>query len=236
MKRIVIISTILAFGCLLFAGDFWEETPYTEWSQKQADKLRTNSPWASVQNITVALNKRGSTIDSTSSSGPAFGSPSSEARVGDFAQSRQYYVRFQSAKPIRMAIARLSMINGNPDPEAVKRFIETPLADGDIVVMLSLSPGQDRTELDNNTTDLLKNETYLITKQSKKRIRLKRYLTPQEAGGLEAVFIFPRQENGKDLVMVAEKEVRFVTELSRETKINRKFKLKDMVFQGKLEI
>ncbi len=246
MKKILVVLTFFTFGCLIFAGKIWEDAPYTEWNEKQALKVRTDSPWASIQTFTSALDKTGSAIDSTtdatSGGGPSFGGPqrrglgSDEGRAGDFAASRQYYVRFQSAKPVRMAIGRLSMINNNTDAETVKNFVETPLAGGDIVVMISLAPGQERTELDNATTDLLKNETYLITKQSKRRIQLKQYLTPAEAGGLDAVFIFPRQENGKDLITVAEKEVRFVTELSRETKINRKFKLKDMVFQGKLEM
>lgn len=246
MKKLLVILSVFTFSCLLFAGKFWDEAPYTEWSEKQALKVRTDSPWASIQTISSALDKTGSAIssttDATSSGGPAFGGPtrrsagSGEGRVGDFVQSRQYYVRFQSAKPVRMALARLSMINGNPDPQVIKDFIETPLAGGDIVVMMSVAPGQDRTELDSATTDLLKNETFLITKKSKRRIHLKQYLTPAEAGGLDAVFIFPRQENGEDLITLEEKEVRFVTEFGSGTKINRKFKLKDMVFQGKLEI
>ncbi len=246
MKKLLSVAIVLACACLVYAGKYWDEVPYTEWSAKQADKVRSDSPWASVQNVTVALDKRGSTIDSTTTSvgtgGPAFGGPGSpsrsggESRVGDFARSNQYYVRFQSAKPIRMAIARLSMLNGNVDAAAAEQFVETPLAGGDIVVMLAVAPGQDRTELDTGTTELLKNETYLICKKSKRRVQLKQYLTPAEAGGIEAVFVFPRQENGKDLISVDEKEVRFVTEFSSGTKINRKFKLQDMMFQGRLEI
>ncbi len=50
------------------------------------------------------------------------------------------------------------------------------------------------------------------------------------------MFLFPRTKEGKEALTLEEEEVRFLSTLSPKTEINRKFKLKDMVINGKLEI
>ncbi|MFQ5741875.1 MAG: hypothetical protein ACE5JX_23005, partial [Acidobacteriota bacterium] len=244
VKKLAVLYVLLGGFCLLFAGKAWDENPYTEWSRKQALKVLTKSPWASSQVISQMRSTFGSgplgsgsaTGNSTQTTRTPGISPSSEARNGETQTSREYKVRFQSAAPIRMALARLSLLKGSVSQEDAQQFVQNAPGQGEIVVMLALGYGQDRSELDNVTTELLKNETYLILKKSKKRIYLKRYLTPAEAGGIEAIFLFPRQEDGHDLITLEEKEVRFISRLNPQTRINRKFKLKDMVFNGKLEI
>ena len=47
--------------------------------------------------------------------------------------------------------------------------------------------------------------------------------------------IFPRGQNGSPLIEQKDGEVEVALKLG-DVKINRKFKLKDMVFNGKLEI
>jgi hypothetical protein len=77
---------------------------------------------------------------------------------------------------------------------------------------------------------------YLLLKQSKTRLPLQQYVTPSQAGGTRAFFIFPREQNEEELIPLHEEEVRFVCHLNNGTKIERKFKLKKMVYKGALDL
>ena len=54
------IRKITGLGCLLsvlpvalWAKDFWEEKPFTSWSQKEALRILSDSPWGKIQHITL---------------------------------------------------------------------------------------------------------------------------------------------------------------------------------------
>lgn len=238
MKKLIVAGAFLLASTFLFAGKFWDDLHFAEWPEKEALKLLENSPWAQMQTFSAAT--PGSFSADTSDINSPIGGTSStrrgEQRSGDFTVSRQYYVRFQSAKPIRMALAKLNMARGGVSQDQVEEFVQVKPMNGEIVVMLRTAPGQDRSELDSVTTDLLKNNTYLLFKKSKRKVYVERYIPPAEAGGTEGVFLFPRTVDGKPVATLEEEEVRFICELSKQTELNRKFKLKDMVFKGELEI
>lgn len=250
--RKAVVSVVLALCCcFLFAGKFWEDKPYPEWKAKDVERMLVKSPWAQSQTISVALSSgRGRDLTSRPSSagegGPSITAPlpgddisssrSNQRRMTDYMISKQYLVRFQSARPIRMAQAQFSLLNGNATPEQAETHVETDPGDGDIVVVLGVAAGQDWSELEAATTDVLRNETYLFVNPGKRRIYLKQYLTPAEVGGVEGVFIFPRVQDGNVALTAQDKQVRFVTKLSSQTKLNRGFKIKDMIFNGKLEL
>ena len=250
MRQVVVSAVFVLCCCLLFAGKFWEDKPYQEWSAKDVERMLEKSPWAQSQTISTALPGSGDFPSQPGSEGsapsigtrlPGAGDDISAARsnqqhMSDRKVTRQYRMRFQSARPIRMAQAQFSLLNGKTTPDKAKTHVETDPAGGEIVVVLGVAAGQDGSELDAATTDVLKNETYLLVNPGKRRIHLKQYLTPAEMGGVEGVFIFPRAEDGNDAVTVQDKQVRFVTKLSKQTKLNRSFKIKDMIFDGKLEL
>jgi hypothetical protein len=55
---------VSAFGTLsvvhtnLFAGDFWQNTKYTEWDEKQIQKMLTDSPWAKKVSASMPSSSR----------------------------------------------------------------------------------------------------------------------------------------------------------------------------------
>ena len=241
MKRVGLIAIVATLGCTVYgAKNFWEQKPYPEWSVNEVAKMLRNSPWGQSQ-VFGASQASGAGSPTGPSSGGAFPSPLPGAGHNF---TRVWTVRFQSAAPIRMALARSALITKSATPEQAQRFVETKPVGGDIVVTLYVSRnplgrlGEPFLfELERTTTDLLKNDTFLILKQSKKRIRLKRYLTPSETGEYYGTLLFPRlDENGKELIQLEEKEVRFVCQLGSAIWVNRSFKLKDMVINGQLEI
>jgi len=77
-------------------------------------------------------------------------------------------------------------------------------------------------------------ETCLQTKTQKK-IQLLDYLPPTRDNKKVAFFIFPREEDGKPLLTLEDKEVAFFIQLGN-LNLKCKFKLKDMVVNGKLEL
>ncbi len=173
------------------------------------------------------------------SSGPIGGPPSRGSYGGgpgrgSLQQNRSFFIRLQSAQVMRMALGRLAVLNGRVSGEDAEHYVKTPPYDGKIVVAVSPSSSQGRTELGNATTEFLKSDTYLYLKQSKSRIYLERYVDPAEAGGMEGFFVFPREKKGQE--MLAEKEIRFRSKLNDETELKAKFKLKKMVVNGELQL
>jgi hypothetical protein len=51
MKKLIASTFVIALT--LWAGDFWQSKPYTEWSDKDVDKMLHNSPWA--RQVTVSM-------------------------------------------------------------------------------------------------------------------------------------------------------------------------------------
>jgi hypothetical protein len=201
------------FGVLL-GKSFWEKKPYTEWSRRDVARTLLDSPWADAETFDL----RG--LDSSGISGA----------------QRRYYIRFHSALPIRMALARNAVLEDRITTEQAQQFVDEHPAPGYVVIGLSVATGQSRAELTRLTTERLKQRTYLQLKGSGKRIYLERYENPNEVGGGEAYLYFPRMLDGQDSFDLEEKEVRFNCEVDPDTWINLPFKLDKMVFNGELEI
>jgi hypothetical protein len=135
-----------------------------------------------------------------------------------------------------MALARWAVLSnalGSEEAEALVREDQYP---DHVVLSVSLPPGWDLSELDRLSTDALQETTFLELKKSKKKVPLSRYVAPSESGNPEGLFFFPRRRDGQDLVTLQEGEVRFESRFNKQTHLKIKFKLKDMVFNGRLEI
>jgi len=247
LKRASVLPIGLLLVCFLSAKDFWIERPYTEWTQKEAIKILVNSPWSSSQTV-----KSGSSPFLTGPS-PAEPQPScktcpsdieteQERRLLDALEARpsvsqrKYFIRFRTSTPVRMALARLAVLNGKTSEEKARAYIENIEFPGQIVVVVEPESGGDAPELNLATLDSLKENSYLVLKKSKRRIWLQQYVTPSQFGGTQAFFIFPREQNTEELISLSEEEVRFFCRLNNEMKIEQKFKLRKMLYKGVLDL
>ncbi|HEX5432135.1 MAG TPA: hypothetical protein VFW83_09225, partial [Bryobacteraceae bacterium] len=52
-------ALLLAFAFTLFAADFWNSKPYTDWSAKDVQKVMTDSPWAKRVSVPLGRGGRG---------------------------------------------------------------------------------------------------------------------------------------------------------------------------------
>src|SRR5438309_9752750 len=82
-------------------------------------------------------------------------------------------------------------------------------------------------------TSTLKNDTYL-ERADGKRLFLEEYVPPGK-DGFGARFIFLRELDGQPFIAKDAGEVRFYAEYSNGIKINRRFKIADMIYGGELE-
>jgi hypothetical protein len=241
---------LIAVGTLA-AKDFWLEEDYTKWDRKETIKMLSDSPWAQTQSFIESMLLSGSTGQVVGNTGggiqpsgpPTGGPPSSQTGAdvsgptlrGDHQASLLYYVRFYSALPIRQAMVQLQVLGGKtPGPEAIDKFLNQPPFPDDLIIAVATAPGQDRQEFEVITTDLIKNETWLI-KKNKQRIQLREYMSPSKSGASEAYYLFPRFAEGKPTVELQDGEIRFVTKLGKR-ELNRSFKLAKMVLNGKLAL
>src|SRR5262245_12100097 len=51
MRKLAAIA--LSFAACLWAADFWQSKPFTEWNEKEMKRMLENSPWARMVSISM---------------------------------------------------------------------------------------------------------------------------------------------------------------------------------------
>ena len=221
-----------------------EKKPWTEWSQKEAEKMLNDSPWSQVQKDTdTAEMFFQPTADPRTAGARA---PNSNSRLEQGATNQatnlNYSVRFFSARPVRQAFMRMIQLQQkNLEPEVLarmKNFAEVPASDS-IIITVTIE-GTDKRSLgtvmqvvESAATGTLKNSSYL-ERNDGKRVFLQEYVPPGR-DGFGARFIFPRVVDEQPFLSSQFTDVRFVAEFGKTLKLNRRFKLADMMLDVKLE-
>jgi hypothetical protein len=246
MGRILVTCSIVF---LFAASAFPQKTkPWTEWSAKDAEKVLNDSAWGQTQTEQDSSSQPSSTsaITQTTAAKENQVKSADAARNVESGETKapamavHYRVRLLSAKPIRAAFVRMIEIQGAP-PEKVaqlRTFVDRDF--GDYIVVTITMDGTDRkrmglamSEISSVDAEALKATTYLERKDGK-RIALMEYRAPVQ-DGLGAKFVFPRTVDGKPFLLADSGEVRFTTEPGKGVKISKRFKVSEMMYDGKLE-
>lgn len=223
-----------------------DKKPYREWSEKEATKILNDSPWGQTQTVADTSNMTGNNRVA-----------SSQSRISDVTQVN-FRIRFLSAKPIRQAFSRIIELQqkGELNEQLGKQLdglANADFPDYAIISVLCDSPSQSsqlqqaNAGLSKYTTNELKPNTWLQAKGGEK-IFLQEYQAPRR-DGLGARFIFPRMVNGKPILLPESGEIVFHSELpslvspnlrsepisANQVVLNMRYKVKDMMFNGKLE-
>lgn len=204
--------------------------PWTEWAKKDVDKMLNESPWGQTQTETDTSQMTYSpTSDKT-----AMSVDGANNQAVDF----KYHIMFFSAKPIREAFARRVLLS-NPaiKPEQLNNFINGDYSESIVVAVIPeskdaryLRPIEEA--MKGSTVDTLKNNTYL-ERNDGKRVFLEDY-APPGSDGTGAKLQFPRTFEGKPF-LTSDSSVRVVSSFGKGVKVSWKFKLSDMMYDGKLE-
>ncbi|MFY9558523.1 MAG: hypothetical protein WAV20_00130 [Blastocatellia bacterium] len=242
-RRFLIISTpflLLVFSITISAQ--WDKKPYAQWSEREAQKVLNDSPWGRTQVFTSPAVQFQTGISGRGGiEGARAGRPPD--RPAD-ALHINFRIRFFSAKPVRQALSRLIEIkqkkgSGDELSEMLKNLASSEFQE---VIIMTVScdsddPGQNvqaaNALLRTNSTASLKNNTFLEIKGGK-RIFLREFQPPR-SDGFGARFIFERLVDGNPFITAESEEIHFFTELSENYRLDRRYKTKDMMFEGKLE-
>lgn len=216
---------------------------WSEWSKKAAEKMLSDSPWAQTQTDTDT-----SQMFYSPTSDPRLGARDTSTtgtRIGEGATNQavnvKFHVRFFSARPIRQALVRLMEIQQKPTPEVAQKltnFAELQSPDS-IIVTVTFESNDQRYSgtvmqaFNSAVTATLKNDTYL-ERNDGKRLFLEEYVPPGK-DGFGARFIFLRELDGQPFITKDTGGVRFYAQYTKGPKIDRRFKMADMIYQGGLE-
>jgi len=247
MKKIT--PLFLALAICLWAADFWQSKPYTDWSDKDVQKMETNSPWA--KQVPVAAeggggsgksggkgNRGGSTseLDGGPSGGLSNGGNAGRntgiqdvggSAMGGGAAAMTLTVTWQSALPVRQAFAKKKFgAEAATSPDAKKMIEEDPKV---YAILVSGLPARAIRGNDKMKESLLQ-ATSLIVK-GKDPIQASDVQTGGNEQRAVLLFTFPKTA----ALTLDDKEVEFSTKLGPIV-VKQKFHLKEMVFNGKLDL
>jgi hypothetical protein len=224
------------FGFGLMAADFWQK-PYTEWSDKDAAKMITDSPWAKSAGVSMG-GPGGGPPPMPPGGGGGFGggggpqggggSEFGPGAQGSAPPTFEIVARWQSALPIRQAFVHLKFgaeADKSADAKKALEELDRPyeiVLSGPMAMFLGGKPGEAAKAL-SEVTSLSSRRTGPI-----KSIQIE---VGKPGKTMDVLLAFPRSMP----FTVEDKEVELVTKLGTST-LRYKFKLKDMVLNGKLEM
>lgn len=226
----------------VFAAQRWGSKPYTEWSSEDVERLLTDSPWAKQASASFGAPER-EEMGVTPPAG-ASGPPGSQAPVTrsssrgvsdgkwDGGVSRNVdgelptlpvTVRWESALPVRQALLRSRDAGGNaPVAESDKNYIVT------VIGLVSRGAGANaESDLQQLQDQLMR--TSGILRKAKPPITPEAVKIDSSTGAIH--ILFPRTNP----IALNDKEVTFATQFG-SMKVRQRFRLKDMVYRGKLEL
>ena len=241
--RAVGCITVLAFGSTftIWGKDFWEEKPFTQWTEQEAMKLLSESPWARTQTVmagTMSGVQQQSNSDRVKSL-PRLGSGSSNSGAGlsqtgvsfGAGDSVPLFVRWHSSTRIRQALGRLGQLQQNVPEAEVRKFAAATVEDYQIAVTGPMLDAFNQLSLAS-----FQEKTFLTSKKNKaKKIALKKYEAPKDRQDGVALFSFPRRADGMPGFIAEDDEVEFVAQAG---KINLKasFRLAKMMSDAKPDL
>ena len=223
-RYLLLVSILcLVAGSAPIAADFWETKPFRDWSDKEARKVLENSPWAAL--IAVPLPNRGPvpTPDSAGGGRGGGGRGTGAEGFGPAPVRVRLTISWRSALPLKQAIAREQA----GDAGAIPPDTEAALAREDELYVVAIQglPPQYTQSGPASTIDAF------LHRDGKPDIPAARGASQPARGGAILFVGFPRT----DPITLADGDVEFEVKIGA-LGVKKKFKLKDMVFHGRLEL
>ena len=232
MKTLFRVSFVLLLtSTLLWAGDFWEDKEFTQWSDKDVEKLMTNSPWAKQVTVALSMGGRGGRGGGgMSGRGGGRGSGGGRGgRGGGGGMSRRPAVKltiaWRSALPFKQAQVKARMGNSTEMPAGAQQFLDQQ--NEFYIVAVAGFPAQ----MGQRVSDPEAVLAATILKRKQGSISPESVRALDRGNAVDLLFFFPRSAG----ITLEDKDVELIAELG-PMQIKKKFELKDMVLNGKLEL
>ena len=237
MTRIIFFMFLASSALIAQTGK-----PWLEWNMKETTKILNDSAWSQTQLETKEAEGASAAITNTGSSRTMVPRDASKDSPGAITSYIKYYVRLLSAKPVRQAVVRKLMLD-SPEMDAerkeqLKSFAEASTSDFIVVAVVAeakdQSTGRDALQAFQTATfDSLKESTYL-ERNDGQRVLLADFKAPV-ADGLGAKFVFPRMLNNQPVLGPESGQLKFYSQRNKKITIEARYKVSDMLYDGRLE-
>jgi hypothetical protein len=250
MKKLFVPAFLFTSTVSLWAADFWQAKPFTEWSEKDIQKMMESSPWSKPFSVALAANtpentrggrRAGSTTGGSSGgvsqmNGPA--GTTEQGGLGRYAGSAgdpggavptlNLVVRWQSAMPVREAVVKAKFGSEAATSPEAKKALEEPV-NHYILAIRGVPQGALQGDSEEVKKQMLSQGMLLI--RGKDPIKPVDFLMQGSGRATEVLFAFPKTTP----ITEEDKEVEFVVHIG-DYNIKQKFRLKDMLVNGKLDL
>jgi hypothetical protein len=252
MKKLFVAA--LSISVCLFGADFWQSKPFTDWNEKDTQKMVENSPWS--KSVSVAIGSlegprangsgRGSMGEANVPPSPG-GAGSGEDAMGGGGgggggkrnrggengvsgpiESTTLIVRWQTALPVKQALAKMKYGSEVTTSEEARKILATENA-AYVIAITGVGPGMIHAEPEALKKDLM--ERSALTVKGKDDLKPSDVQLGKAGRGFELYFVFPK----KTQFSLDDKEIEFTTKLGA-IGIRQRFRVKDMVYNGKLAL
>ena len=238
MQRIV----FLCLAGLLVAGaalgeDFWDKKEYMQWTDEEVKKVMTNSPWAKDVTVTAPASALGRgqrpaapAETDTDTGGGGRGGRGGRGGGGGGGGGRgeallTLNMSWRSALPLRKALVRSRLGVGAAIPAEAQQLIDKGTEEY-VLIVSGVPTGMARAA---NNQIVLSKSTLRFGK--KPPVAPKGVDFQPRTQSVDIVFVFAKTQPG----VVDDKEVEVILKLDT-VEVKRKFNLKDMVYNGMLEL
>jgi hypothetical protein len=237
MQRLLFLclAGLLIAGAAL-AEDFWTSKEYMQWTDEEVKKVMTNSPWAKDITVTVpaaAVGRGGQRAEGPAPADVEGGGGGGRGRrgsggggesAGPSEASIALTISFRSALPVRKALvrSRLGSAAAVP-PEAAQLISKEP---EEYVVVVTGLPAAMARLVDPAFTD-----KSTLRAGKKPPMAAKAMDVQRRTQSVDVFYTFPRTP----IISADDKEVEVDLRIG-PIEAKKKFNLKDMVYNGKLEL
>jgi len=251
LGQVVLGGAVCALA--LYASEFWNTKDYTQWTSEETNKVLNDSPWAKQKTVIDqsgmgerrqgrggGYGGRGGGIGFPGGGGyPGAGGgryPGGggggypDDRQGGGATRSSVVIRWESALPVQQALLR-------QEGDAAKPASDQPKDKDYVIALLGLHlPGRMPGEQDdgNENNETLRSrllDSAQLTPKGKAPIAAEDVQFEGRNGSIAIRYLFPKEHP----ISADDKEVTFHFE-DRGMKLEHKFKLSEMVYQGKLAL
>jgi hypothetical protein len=243
-----------ACAVVLLAAEPWKSKEYTQWTDEEISKVLSDSPWAKEKTVSPqqSMQRRGGGMGRRGGGfgypgggggggypGGGGGYPSGGSGQGGGGASMNVTIRWESGLPIQHALLR----QGPGSADEAKAAADATAKDYVIAVLGFRMPSQ-RSRSNDNDSDSDQDRSAQSRDNLRSQLLDAAELTPKGKnsiyaedvqfdghGSSEIRFLFPRST----AIVTGDKEVDFVLQV-RGIKVEQKFHLGDMQYQGKLSL
>jgi hypothetical protein len=255
MKKLHVLAFPVAAGTFavsLLAADFWQAKPFTEWNDKDVQKMLQSSPWSKPFSVTLAGGGSGSTAGRRAGNGNS-GSGNPTAPMGGSAGTAEQSglgrykggdsgaeggpggvptinmtVRWQSALPVREAIVKAKYGNEAGTSAEAKKALEEKV-DHYILSVGGIPKTALQGDPDEVKKQMLAQATLVI--RGRDPVKPVDFMTENVGRTTEVMFAFPKTTP----ITEDDKEVEFSVRIG-DFNVRQKFRLRDMLVNGKLDL